>query len=351
MRRTTLFKGLVVMALAVPVLLAPTLAHAAPADQLDAAVDAAGAGLVVAAGDTVVYSRDGDNVVDWGTGLDEVVPIASASKLVSATVLMAMVEDGQLDLDASVADYLEEAPFEWPAENYEVTLRTLLSHTSGLRPHDCVNDTGTTLEACARAIAGQTLVTEPGTTFSYGGTSYQLAGYIAELVSGLSWAQLVDLFVAGPADMPTLTFGTTENPRIGGGAVTSANDYLHLLQAHLAEGRYGDQTVLLPSSVAEMQTDLIAGLPVAASPGAQYQLDGYGLAWWIRNDCARPGTAGPELSDPGLTGFIGIIDPSINQAVVVTTTRGLPTGEGLYRQARPHIVELLTGTAPPAPTC
>ena len=349
MRRTTLLKGLVVTALAVPALLVPTLAHAAPVDELDAAVDAAGAGLVVASGDTVVYSHD--TSAAGGTGVDDVVPIASASKLVSATVLMAMVEAGQLDLDASVADYLEGSQVQWPADKYEVTLRTLLSHTSGLRPNPCVNDTATTLEACAQAIAAPPLVTQPGTTFSYGGTSYQLAGYIAEFVSGLSWAELVDLFVAGPADMPTLTFGATENPRIGGGAVTSANDYMHLLQVHLAEGRYGDQTVLQPSSVAEMQTDHIAGLPVGASPGAQYQLGGYGLAWWIRNDCARPGTPGPELSDPGLTGFIGIIDPSINQAVVVTMTQGLGAGEALYRQARPHIVELLTGTAPPAPTC
>jgi CubicO group peptidase (beta-lactamase class C family) len=343
-RRTSLLRGLAVLALAVPTLLLPAAAHAAPADELDAVVDASGVGLVVAAGDTVVYSRDG------ATGVDQVVPIASASKLVSATVIMALVDRGEIDLDAPVADYLAGSPVTWPARKQAITMRMLLSHTSGLRTNGCIDD-ATTLQGCVQTIANAPLASAPGSTFSYGGTSYQVAGYVAELASGLTWAELVQQYVSGPLDMPTLTFGATANPRIAGGALSSATDYLHLLQMHLAGGVYGGATVLSPESVAEMQGDLTAGLAQRANPGARYQLGGYGLAWWIRNDCARPGTAGPELSDPGATGFIGVIDPSIDQAVVVTTNQGLGAGEAAYSAARPHVVELLTGTAPPAPTC
>ncbi|USX56383.1 serine hydrolase [Lentzea sp. HUAS12] len=324
--------------------LSTAFAGASTVGTLDALVDQAGAGMVVARGAETVYSHDG------GTGVDQVVPLASGSKLVAATTMMALVDQGLLALDTPVAMYLRNSPVSWPQNKNAITLRMLLSHTAGIPENRCISGAATLLD-CARDIASAPLNDIPGTAFSYGGTGYQLAGYLAEHVTGQRWQELVRRYVAAPAEMPTLAFDTSANPRIAGGAKASARDYLHLLQAHLADGVYRGAQLLSADSVREMRVNAVAGAAVRVSPGRRHHLDGYGLAWWIREPCARPGSDGPELSDPGAFGFIGLIDPSLGQATVITMRQNLEVGENLYRQARPHILALLTGSAPAHPTC
>ena len=52
------------------------------------------------------------------------------------------------------------------------------------------------------------LVAEPGAEFRYGGLSMQVAGRIAEVVSGKSWAKLFEERITGPCEMPNTRYGT-----------------------------------------------------------------------------------------------------------------------------------------------
>lgn len=195
---------------------------------------------------------------------DSVVPLASATKMPSVTAIMTLVDAGKLALDTPVGTYLAG----WPAGKAAVTLRMLLSHTSGLPGMvACLGDTATTLTACAHKIAATPLQATPGTTFIYGGADFQVAGRVAEVVAGEPWAQLFDEAVAQPCGLMTFTWGATQNPRIAGGASSNNADYGKLLALHLAGGRCGDVQVLSPAAVAEMQKDEIgSAIKIGSSP-------------------------------------------------------------------------------------
>ena len=131
------------------------------------------------------YTRAGGNL-----GSNARVALASASKGPAALVLLSLVRDGLLDLDMPVSAYLGSS-ISWPAAKAAITLRMLLDHTSGI-PYSstCLADTATTLAACTQEIADTALVFSPGTRFGYSGAGYQVAGYIAQQVSGVAWNTL-----------------------------------------------------------------------------------------------------------------------------------------------------------------
>src|SRR3546814_11710446 len=87
-------------------------------------------------------------------------------------------------------------------------MRMLLNHTSGL-PFDspCLSEDDTTLKDCAQEIANTGLNFIPGNRFGYSGAGYQVAGYVATVVSGKSWSTLVNERLAGPLGMNSLTYG------------------------------------------------------------------------------------------------------------------------------------------------
>jgi hypothetical protein len=66
-----------------------------------------------------------------------------------------------------------------------------------------------------------------------------------------------------------------------------------------AGGVFEGRQVPSDAAVRAMQVDEVAGLPVLTSPLADDNVDGYGSAWWIADECLHPDSPGPEYSDPG----------------------------------------------------
>src|SRR3546814_10026559 len=85
--------------------------------------------------------------------LDLAIPIASASKALSATIILSLVNNGLIDLDTPVSQYIGDQ-INWPIIKRDITMRMLLNHTSGL-PFDspCLSEDDTTLKDCAQEIA------------------------------------------------------------------------------------------------------------------------------------------------------------------------------------------------------
>lgn len=130
--------------------------------------------------------------------------VASISKPVTALAVMKLYDEGKLDLDDHINDYL---PFEVKNPNYpeiEITLRMLLSHVSSIRDHwpvlelgytiDSGGDSPISLEEYIRSylVPGGTYynpevnfyTSAPGTQYRYSNVGYALLGYLAERVSG-----------------------------------------------------------------------------------------------------------------------------------------------------------------------
>ncbi|MFK0247771.1 serine hydrolase domain-containing protein [Amycolatopsis azurea] len=116
------------------------------------------------------------------------VPTGSVTKLATATVVMALIADDDLELDQTAAEILGV-----PGLGEELTPRHLLSHTSGL-PSDPADVTG----ACLREIRAATPVCPPGTAFSYSNLGYALVGSLIEAVTGMTWREAVEAILLRP---------------------------------------------------------------------------------------------------------------------------------------------------------
>ena len=256
-----------------------------------------GASVLLMRDNRLIYKRTfGDY------SLNTVVPVASATKWISASVIMSLVDEGKLSLDAPISQYLPKLT----GQEGSITLRQLLSHTSGLRGFNrCLGDESTTLAKCTDQIFQVGLKVDPGTEFSYGGVSFQVAGRLAEVVSGKSWKTLFEERIKKPLNMVNTTYGDTENPRIAGGAVSTLQDYANLLQMHVNGGMFNGKRVLSAASVDEMQRDQTRGVPIVLTPYKDNRR--YGLGEW-RDIVDAKGKA-IQLSCQGAFGFSPWIDP------------------------------------------
>ncbi len=314
----------------------PTYDWTALAESLDNSV---GPGEEQVTGYSFALNVDGRTVFERAGGdttQDAVIPIASASKAPAATAVMTLEREGLVDLDAPVSSYLGDA-VAWPPAKAGITLRMLLNHTSGLpMSSPCLDDTATTtLEQCVAEIAGMQLDFLPGTQFGYSAAGYQVAGHVAERVTGKAWATLFRERVSGPLHMDSFSYGETENPRIAGGAVSNAADYLRFSQMVLGGGK----PVLTSVQVQSLQHSQVEGLPVFFTPApAGANLVGYSLGWWLSAPANHPGSAGPEISDPGVLGSTPWIDFGERYTAVLLINGSPEKGQAIWNAARAAIL-------------
>ncbi|MEU3624599.1 serine hydrolase [Amycolatopsis coloradensis] len=119
------------------------------------------------------------------------VPTGSITKLATATVVMALVADDDLELDQPVGELLGVSGL-----SDRITPWNLLSHTSGL-PSDPADVTS----ACLREVRAAVSVCPPGTAFSYSNLGYALVGALIEAVTGMSWREAVEAIVLRPLEI------------------------------------------------------------------------------------------------------------------------------------------------------
>jgi D-alanyl-D-alanine-carboxypeptidase/D-alanyl-D-alanine-endopeptidase len=234
--------------------------------------------------------------------LDTRVAIASASKLVAGLVIFDVIRAGQLSLDSDTGTVLG-----WSGDTAAITLRHLLSFTSGLpKEAACTLLAATTTAACADRIARDPLVAPPGTLFEYGSTHLHVAARMAEVATGKTWAQLYDQTLRVPLGLspdtvyytrPRQADGTT-NPLIAGGLRASMNDYRGFLALAFHKGLFGNVTVGSPALFDEQAREPFPGVPIGSTPVESYR---YGLASWLLCDTPDQGCA--ILGSPGAFGF------------------------------------------------
>lgn len=298
-------------------------------------------------------------------------PVASASKWLTAAVVLTLVDDGLLDLDAPISRYLDAVP----AAAAQITTRQLMSHTSGLtHQHPCLQDqTTTTLQACGAAILGTPLLAKPGTQFIYGGASIQVAGAIAERVSGKPWAALFRERVARAVGMVQTVYGSvtganfnTQNPQLAGGASSTAPDLSRFLRMILDGGAVGGRVVLSAAAMRELERDNTLQTTRWECPTAPdcYWWDGevgfalgspdgthkaYGIGVWLYGADAGPGER--IITSPGAYGTLPWADLGRGYAALIfmnKTARGFPNAKVIYQDLRPLIEPRIAAPTPVA---
>jgi D-alanyl-D-alanine carboxypeptidase len=147
--------------------------------------------------------------------------IGSVSKQFTATAVMLLVEDGKLDLDAPISQYLTDLPPTWQP----LTLRQLLNHTSGIS-----EDNGWKAQNTKDIIkvGNPKLDFPPGTAWAYSNTGYVVAGLIIEKASGQSYRDFMHDRIFAPLGMNSTQAALTPVPNLAVGLTgngTESSDF------------------------------------------------------------------------------------------------------------------------------
>jgi CubicO group peptidase (beta-lactamase class C family) len=253
------------------------------------------------AGAVVVVVKDGRVVLQKGYGYADVAagkPVdpqrtlfrpGSISKLFTWTAVMQLVEQGKLDLDRDVNEYLDfEIP---PRDGKPVTLRNIMTHTGGFE------ETARALIASDQAnipTLGDylkhwvpTRIFAPGTTPAYSNYATSVAGYIVERVSGESFDDYLDRHIFAPLDMRHATFRQplpevlrplmSQGYKLGSdkeakpfeivtsapaGALSATGaDMAKFMVAHLQDGAYGSGRILKAATAEQMHDTALTIIP------------------------------------------------------------------------------------------
>ncbi|MGV9555264.1 serine hydrolase domain-containing protein [Streptomyces sp. NPDC003401] len=315
------------------------------------AVVVAGRGPVIAvqeaAGWAVRYARY-DPVADAGVELpsaarvpmtvDTPFDLASLTKLFTAVAAVQQIERGTLGIDARVGAYLPDFR---AAAAHDITVRRLLTHTSGLRPelplYDCADDAGR-----LELLREEAPVGEPG-AYVYSDVNMLLLQQLLERLTGRALDVLVRDGITRPLGMASTGFGpcpgaaATEDQRrpwgkadrgplrgevhdenawaLGGvaghaGLFSTGPDLAVFCRALLAGGAYGPARILGPDFVELLLTP----------PGLGFAVD----RPWFMGELAGRGAAGHT----GFTGTSLVLDPATDTFLVLLANTVHPRRRG-----------------------
>ena len=139
---------------------------------------------------------------DVSVTADTLFRTASVAKPLTATVVLALADEGQIDLDAEVQRFCPE----YPRKRWPLTPRQLLGHLGGVRHYKGRQEANATdhyfsLKSALSTFAEDPLVHEPGTKYLYSSFGYNLLGSVAEGASGQPFWELLRDRVLVPAAM------------------------------------------------------------------------------------------------------------------------------------------------------
>jgi CubicO group peptidase (beta-lactamase class C family) len=304
---------------------------------------------------------------DWiSMRKDTIFDLASVSKLFTALVAVQQLERGALSLDAPVATYLPE--FGQHGKD-TITVRQLLTHTSGLRPDLPFYNYPTRAEQVA-ALYAETPQSPPDTAYVYSDLNLIALQFVLEKVTGKHLDALVSEDIIRPLGMTDTGYNPAASlrPRIaateyehkppaqvdrglvwgqvhdenawalGGvaghaGLFSTAHDLAVLAQTLLNGGRYGRARILTEDSTRLLLTDFNQKFP-EDSHGLGFELD----QRWYMDGLSSPVSAGHT----GYTGTSLVIDPLSHSFVILLTNRVHPSREwGSINPARRDVAREL----------
>ena len=170
-----------------------------------------GAAVAIVSGDSVIYVKGfGTSNVETGSPVtpEMVFRVGSISKMLTASVLVSLAEEGKIALDAPVGDFVKGLD----TRLSRLTAHQLMSHSAGIidYAHICCAQDESALAAQVRAYKdADYFFTEPGRIFSYSNPSYHIAGYLIQELTGKLYADAMDERLYKPLGMMHTTYRPT----------------------------------------------------------------------------------------------------------------------------------------------
>lgn len=317
-------------------------------------------------GAAVVIVKDGEILYEKGYGHDSnghpltansKIGLASGTKPFTAFAVLQLVDEGKIKLDEPAATYLPELTLDDPRWK-QVTIRQLLSHTSGL-PNPTIVAPANTLKAGVERFHDWKLQSKPGEKYYYSNANYWTLAYLVEKISGMEFHDYLRQKVFLPLEMKdsislvnsreikeigiprgyVTLFGTalpwTELEKMfnGSGSIfTTAHDMGKWLSMHTNEGKNDKGEPLLSKELLEES--------YSPQPGSKK----YGLGWSL----SSPGIKPARISHSGsISTFQSQQDivPSSGYGVAVLLNSFTTTFEHSYEMSS-GIIQLTEGENP-----
>ena len=170
-------------------------------------------------GAALALIKDGKIVLEKGYGFRDLAiqapvttatlfNIGSTSKSFTALDIAQLVDQQQVDLDAPVVNFLPDLRLSDARAQQVVTLRQLLSHSSGLPADEqWPPQVPPTRKGIVAEFATMPVIAPPGTRFQYCSRCIVLAAYILERITGQSWEAYTRAHIFEPLAMTTAAFG------------------------------------------------------------------------------------------------------------------------------------------------
>lgn len=284
--------------------------------------------------------------------IDAIFPVCSMTKVITATCIMMLVEEGLVSLNRAVAEYI---PIFKGKGKENICVHHLLTHTSGIKEDDvyeycdrkreqssieipkCESHQNKYLNESLYLIQDMPIWKEPGKVMSYSSFGYQLLGEIIAKVSGKSYDEFVQERLFDPLGMKDSYFAVPDYAKervvkrnakeafngewltseeslnstsASGGMYTTAMDLAIFGCMFLNKGSYNEERILSPISVAEMTKNHIPG--VSSDYRNEFFEEAYwGYGWGINGTKKDGGDLFSELaySHWGAAGVFLCIDP------------------------------------------
>jgi serine-type D-Ala-D-Ala carboxypeptidase len=302
---------------------------------------------------------------------DTIFDLASISKIFTTTAAMKLYEEGKFALDDPVAKYIPEF-----AQNgkEDVTIRQLMTHTSGFASWIPLYTMGTNRDERLQIVFAQPLKNPPGTTYLYSDLNMITLGALVERISGIRLDNFVYQHITKPLGMKDTMYNpplelknriaaTEYQPWTGRGLVwgevhdenawslagvaghagvfSTAHDLAKFASLFLQNGKYGGKRILKPETVRLLMENQIPEFPG----------NDHGLGWelaqgWYMDALSESTT----LGHTGYTGTSIVVSPNNDTIAILLTNRVHPTRNTVSTNPVRRQVARLTADAIPVVT-
>jgi CubicO group peptidase (beta-lactamase class C family) len=334
------------------------------------------ASVAVLRGDETDAAASG--ILNLGTGVeatpDSLFQIGSITKVWTATLVMQLVEEGRLELDAPVRRYLPGFRVADESVSEAVTIRHLLTHSSGI-DGDHFLDTGRgddALELYVESCSELQQVHPLGATMSYCNTGFTVLGRVIEVVTDSVWDDVLRTRLVEPLGLthtatlpedvlrfraaighiqppgqgepsPASVWGIPRSAGPAGTICSTATDLLEFARLHLRDGLGRDGERLLGEEPARAMRQPLIEVPTGGIGESEAH---WGLGWSVYTWSGRT-VVGHDGGTIGQTAFFRVV-PDSNAAVALLTNGGDPYG--LFRELCGEILAEAAGLElPPEP--
>lgn len=328
-----------------------------------------GLAMAIIKDDEVIFAK-GFGYRDVETKLpmttDTLLAIGSASKTFTTFALATLVDEGKLEWDKPVRNYIHWFRLYDPVMAERLTPRDMVTHRSGLPRHDLVwyNNFTASREEFVKRLAYLQPSADLREKWQYNNLMFLTAGYLVEVLTGKEWEDAIRTLVFKPLDMTRTNFSVEDSQKdsdfalpyresegkvekipfrnitnIGpaGSINSSVNKMSNWLIVHLNNGKFKDKQIINAATLEDMH---LSHMPTGATPSRpEISPADYGMGWFVDSYRGHRRVHHGGNID-GFSAMVSMLPQDGFGFVVLTNKNGTPLPELIIRTTTDRLLEL-----------